>query len=462
MPTPTFSAPFTRPHLRRRVSWLLTFFLLPFTLSAQTSGTISGRVSTNTGTAVAGAFILLDAASRPLAQTDAEGRYRITSVSTGTHTVVVRASGFAASTQTVEVSAAVATADFTVSPTAATLSAVTVIGTRSDLAETRERLAQVAGAVDLIDPEEIRQTRQANLKDVLKFTPGVYVQPRFGAADESQISVRGSGLRNNFHARGINLLVNGMPYRNADGFTDFESLEMLTTEAIQVYKGANALRYGGSTLGGAIDLDTKTGYSATPVSAFVEGGGYGFHKEQLSSGAASGRFDYYASFAHTGLDGFRSWSDQKRDRVNLHAGFRLSELADIRAFYLFAHIQEHLPGSVDRATLDTKPTAADPTNVTDAWGREYDLHHVGVRLRAQLTPTQRLEISPYLQYRDIDHPIFEVINQLSHDVGVEVRYENTTSIGSRDNRLTLGFQPAQESMHNRQYQIGRASCRERV
>jgi iron complex outermembrane receptor protein len=432
--------------------YIAFFLLLPCALAAQTAGTIAGRVTAANGTPVVGAFILLDAGSRPLAQTDTDGRYRVAGVAAGSHTVVARATSFASGTRTIDVGSAPARVDFTLSPTAATLSAVTVIGTRSDLAETRERVFQVAGAVDLIDPEEIRQTRQANLKDVLKFTPGVYVQPRFGAADESQISVRGSGLRNNFHARGINLLVNGMPYRNADGFTDFESLEVLTTEAIQVYKGANALRYGGSTLGGAIDLDTKTGYTSTPVSAFVEGGGYGFQKEQVSSGAASGPFDYYASVAHTGLDGFRSWSDQKRDRVNLHAGFKLSELADIRAFYLYAHIQEHLPGSVDRATLDASPTAADPTNVSNLWGRTYDLHHVGVQLRTQLTPTQRLEISPYLQYRDIDHPIFEVINQLSHDVGVEVRYENTTALGSHDNRLTVGFQPAHESMHNRQYQ----------
>ncbi len=451
LPT-TFSAADARPRVRGRVTWSLALLLLPFALIAQTPGTIAGRVSAANGTPVAGAFILLDAGNQPLAQTDAEGRYRIAGVSPGTHIVVVRASGFAPSTKTIDVALDAAEADFTVSPTAATLSAVTVIGTRSDLAQTRERILQVAGAVDLIGPDEILQTRQANLKDVLKFTPGVYVQPRFGAADESQISVRGSGLRNNFHARGINLLVNGMPYRNADGFTDFESLEMLTTEAIQVYKGANALRYGGSTLGGAIDMDTKTGYSSSPVSAFVEGGGYGFHKEQISSGAASGPFDYYASVAHTGLDGFRSWSDQKRDRVNLHAGLRLSQHTDIRAFYLFAHIQEHLPGSVDRATLEAKPTAADPTNVSNSWGRDYDLHHLGLQLRAHITPTQQLEVSPYLQYRDIDHPIFEVINQLSHDVGVEVRYENTTPIGSLENRLTIGFQPAQESMHNRQYQ----------
>ena len=131
------------------------------------------------------------------------------------------------------------------------------------------------------------------------FTPGVYVQPRFGAADESQISIRGSGLRNNFHARGINVLVNGMPYRNADGFTDFESLELLNTESIEVYKGGNALRYGGSTLGGAINLETKTGYTAAPLGVVAEGGSSGFSRGSCSSGATAGKLDYFGSYTRT-------------------------------------------------------------------------------------------------------------------------------------------------------------------
>ena len=333
-----------------------------------------------------------------------------------------------------------------------TLTAVTVIGTQSDLSQEHERMLRSPGAVSVVTVGELRATRQANLHDVLRFTPGVFIQPRFGAADESQISIRGSGLRNNFHARGVNLLVNGMPYRNADGFTDFESIELLTAEAIDVYKGANALRYGGSTLGGAINIQTKTGYTATPFTGVFEGGSNAFAKVQLASGGMRGRFDWYASGAHTQTDGYRVWSDQRRDRLNLHAGYRLGREADVRLFYFGAHVREHLPGSVNLATLDSAPTTADPTNVSNRWGREYDLHHVGVQYRAQLSNSQRLEFSPYLQYRDIDHPIFEVIAQVSQDWGAEARYENTAAVGSRDNRLTIGLQPALGNVQNKQFQ----------
>jgi iron complex outermembrane receptor protein len=353
--------------------------------------------------------------------------------------------------RTVPVADTVARLDTAPSGKIVTLPGVTVIGTKSDLAETHARLAQIPGSVAMVDAPQIRATRQANLKDVLQFVPGVYIQPRFGAADESQISIRGSGLRDNFHARGVNLLVNGMPYRNADGFTDFESLELLTTEAIEVYKGGNALRYGGSTLGGAINLDTKTGYSASPVSLFAQGGSFGFYKTQLESGDSHGSSDYYASYARTSMDGYRQWSAQQRDRVNLHAGYQFSPNTDARIFYFFAHVKEELPGSLTRATFESDPRAADPVNVSNRWGRDYSLHHIGLQLRTQLSPTQRLEISPYTQYRDIDHPIFEVISQLSHDYGAEVRYESTAGLGSLANRLTVGFQPAYESLLNHQY-----------
>src|SRR4051812_18966058 len=425
---------------------------LPFAAKAQSTGSLTGRVLAPDSSPIVGAFISIDDAP-PATQSAADGTFRIDSVSIGDHIVHIRRTGFIESADSVAVNgSAPAEVNVSLATKVATLAGVTVIGTKTDLAERREQMARIPGGVAMVGTLQIRATRQANLKDVLQFVPGVYIQPRFGAADESQISIRGSGLRDNFHARGVNLLVNGMPYRNADGFTDFESLELLTTESIEVYKGGNALRYGGSTLGGAINLDTKTGYNSAPAALFGEGGSFGFYKTQLESGGTRGAADYYTSYGRTSLDGYRQWSSTQRDRVNLHGGYRLSENTDARAFYFFAHVKEELPGSLDRATFESDPRAADPGNVADRWGRDYDLQHIGLQLRTQISPTQRLEISPYMQYRDIDHPIFEVISQISHDYGAEVRYENSAGLGALGNHLTIGFQPAYESLLNKQFQ----------
>ena len=90
--------------------------------------------------------------------------------------------------------------------------------------QAREEIDRTPGGVAIVPRKAIEESRGANLKDVLDFVPGVLIRPRFGAADESQFSIRGSSLRNNFHQRGINILIDGFPYGNADGFSDFESL----------------------------------------------------------------------------------------------------------------------------------------------------------------------------------------------------------------------------------------------
>jgi iron complex outermembrane receptor protein len=421
-------------------------------VAAQETGSIAGRVVVRGTDSTGGiALVSLDNGALNL-QTDSQGHFRFPGVEPGRHEVVAKLIGFEAARRSVRVRAGQETAvELVLAPRALELAELTVIGTRADLEERRARMAQVPGSVALVEADEIRSTRQANLKDVLGFTPGVYIQPRFGAADESQISIRGSGLRNNFHARGVNLLVNGMPYRNADGFTDFESLELLNTESIEVYKGGNALRYGGATLGGAINLETKTGYTASPVGITAEGGSYGFLKTQVSSGATLGKLDYFGSYTRTTLDGYRDYAVQGRDRINGHLGYVLSDNTDIRGFYFYARVNEQLPGALTTEEFAADPKAANPANRADLWGRDYDLHHMGVQLRSQLGPSQRLEVSPYFQYRDIDHPIFQVINQQSRDYGVEARYENTLPVFGRVNRFTLGIQPAWLSMDNRQF-----------
>jgi hypothetical protein len=153
--------------------------------------------------------------------------------------------------------------------------------------EARDEIQRTPGAVSIVGDKQIGESRAANLKDVLDFTPGVLIRPRFGS-DESQISIRGSGLRNNFHLRGINILIDGFPYGNADGFSDFESLEPLTAKRIEVYRGPSALRFGGNTLGGAINLVSKTGYDAGLFEIRSEGGSFGFAKNYIGSGQVYG------------------------------------------------------------------------------------------------------------------------------------------------------------------------------
>ena len=216
----------------------------------------------------------------------------------------------------------------------------------------------------------------------------------------------------------MNLLVNGMPYRNADGFTDFESLELLNTEAIEVYKGANALRYGGSTLGGAINLETKTGYTARRSGRWPRGGATDSSRARCRPAARWASFNYYGSYTRTDPRWVPGLPVQGRDRVNGTWVTCSRENTDLRAFYFFA------PGERAASRSAQSPRSSRPILRLQmpATGRPSG---VGTTIcttwecssGASSAPNQRLEVSPYFQYRDIDHPIFQVINQQSRDYG---------------------------------------------
>src|SRR3546814_10629295 len=74
--------------------------------------------------------------------------------------------------------------------------------------------------------------------------------------------------------RGITLLQDGIPINLADDNGDFQELDPQVFERIEVYRGANALSMGGSTLGGAINAVTPTGRTAPRFEFRLDGGSF--------------------------------------------------------------------------------------------------------------------------------------------------------------------------------------------
>jgi iron complex outermembrane receptor protein len=314
--------------------------------------------------------------------------------------------------------------------------------TRSE-AEAQQAMERVPGGTALIGSQELHESRGANLQDVLDFVPGVLIRPRFGAADESQLSIRGSGLRNNFHLRGVNVLLDGFPYGNADGFSDFESLELLSTKYIEVYKGANALRFGANSLGGALNLVTKTGYDAGLLELRSEAGSFGFFKNQIAAGQVYGPFDLYLGFTDTELEGYRAHSEQIRRRLYSTYGYRLPGGTSFRLDIGYVHNEENLPGSLTRQEFEQNPRQRNPVAASAQEARNYDYTRVAFTVRSPLTTTQTLEAATQFNFQDLDHPLsFAIIDDVTYAWGTELRYLVTLPLLGHTNRFTLGVQYA--------------------
>lgn len=312
--------------------------------------------------------------------------------------------------------------------------------------EARVELSQTPGGVAVVDGEEVRKSRATTLKDALDFAPGVYIQPRFGA-EESRISIRGSGLQRTFHGRGLKLMQDDVPLNLADGGFDFQAIEPLSTRYIEVWRGANALEFGATTLGGAINFVSYTGRDASPLTARFEFGSFESYRAQISSGGAFGPFDYYVSLSHFSQDGFREHSQQNNQRVFANFGYRLNDEWETRFYITYVQTDSELPGAITKAQLEDDPREAQrnpffaPVDVvTSNWKRDFELFRIANKTTWQ-SGEHRLSLGTFWSWKDLDHPILFWIDQLSNDFGANLRYDNTAELFVKKNHFTFGIAP---------------------
>jgi len=327
--------------------------------------------------------------------------------------------------------------------------------------EARQEIERtVPGGAEVIGETTIRESLGENLRGVLDFVPGVLIRPRFGLADESQFSIRGSGLQNNFHMRDINFLFNGFIYGNADGFSDFESIELMDTKRIEVFKGANALRYGGNAIGGAVNFVTKTGYDAGPIELWSEGGSYGFWKQHIATGLTYKGFDFYGGASFVGLEGYREHAQQHRYRFNTSTGWDGGGGLSARFDLGFVRSLENLPGALTRQQFEANPRQQNPSTAFANEQRNYNYPNGGFTLRLPLTANQQIVSLTQLNYQDLFHPLaFAIIDQTTFNWSQEVRYINTAALFGFRNLFTAGFQYFGTRMNDAQQQnLGNAQA----
>jgi iron complex outermembrane receptor protein len=309
--------------------------------------------------------------------------------------------------------------------------------TAPDAAEAVIRLRQMPGNVTVLPAEEIR-TRAGitSLRDVLEFVPGVFAQPKWG--EDTRLSIRGSGLARNSHLRGVQLTQDGIPLNQADGSGDFQELDPLTFEHVEVLRGANAFGLGSATLGGVLNFVTPTGRSDPGALLRGEIGSYGYRRAQAAYGVASGAWDAWASGTVLSQDGFRRHSDGESRRFNGNIGWQITDDIETRLYYGYNNIEQRIPGSVTRTQALTDSRRAAAANLLNDYQRNIESNRVGSRTTWQIAPGAVLEAGASFVHREVDHPIFQYIDQRSNDVNGFARLTLDGTVAGLRNRLVLG------------------------
>lgn len=314
--------------------------------------------------------------------------------------------------------------------------------------KSREELAKIAGGVAVVSKKEFENTRAVTVNDMLSFVPGVFAQTRYG--EESRLSIRGSGLSRTYHLRGIKLLQDGIPMNLADGGADFQEIDPSAYSHLEVYKGANALRYGANSLGGAVNFVTPTGYTADKLKLTAFGGSFDTRKFTASSGEVVGNADYFISASNLYSEGFRDFAQQNNSRVFTNVGYKFNENLETRFYLTYADINQELAGSLTKAQLKSNPRQAAASSLSGNQQRDYTLYRVANKTSYK-GESFDLNGGVYTIQKDLYHPIFQIVDQQNADYGAFVDSTIYGHVTGLKNEFTVGSNVSTGRVDAKQY-----------
>lgn len=267
--------------------------------------------------------------------------------------------------------------------------------------------ARTPGNVTVLDGATFRQRSVSNLADALRYVPGVWAQSGTGG-DGIFLTSRGSNLdATDYDNNGVKLFQDGLPVTTADGNNHNRFMDPLTASRIVVAHGANALAYGASTLGGAIDFITPTARDGDPWTLSAHGGSFGLMATRLTGGGVEADLDGRFTLEHEERDGYRQHSRENRSGFYAYAGWQASDDLDLRVFATRIHNDEQLAGALTRAQMEDDPRRANPSAISGNFQRNVDTSRVAAKGIWDPDGGRKFEFGLSWEDQDLYHPIVD-------------------------------------------------------
>lgn len=314
--------------------------------------------------------------------------------------------------------------------------------------EARKNIQQTPGAVAIVPDTQFKNSPAQTIKDIVDWVPGVWAQPKWG--DDTRLSIRGSGLSRNFHLRGVQLYMDGIPINTSDGYGDFQEIDPTAYRYVEVFKGGNALRFGANSLGGAINFVMPSGRNAPWFDGRIDAGSFGYLRGAAASGGAYGPFDYYVTGSAQRADGYREHSWGHAEKASANFGYQASPDFETR-FYVNANsVRQRIPGEVTKESALNTPRRAATINVIDDWQRNIDTGRIASKSTLRLDGTT-IDFGIFGVERHLMHPIFQWLDYRYLDYGGFARATNESVLWGHRNRFIAGVNILNGTIDAQQY-----------
>lgn len=231
--------------------------------------------------------------------------------------------------------------------------------------------------------------------------PGVHLSPAQGSALQADVLYRGFGASPLLGAnQGLSVYEDGV--RVNEVFGDVVAWDLVPTfaaERVELLPGANPM-FGLNTLGGAIALNTRSGFDSERLDLTLEGGSFGRRAGEFGAGGAFGPDDEYGWFVGGRSfeeDGWRDFSPSSMQQALLkvsHRGER--ERID---FAVGVADNDLIGNGVTPVELLETDRAEVFTHPDRTWN---ELFFPRLRIGRMIGPGLELEAQVYLRGNDVD------------------------------------------------------------
>ncbi|MGD9599009.1 MAG: TonB-dependent receptor family protein [Steroidobacteraceae bacterium] len=312
-------------------------------------------------------------------------------------------------------------------PVPKTMDTVVVTAERQQDALEAER-AVTPGAVTNLDGETLYERNVTQLSEMLRYVPGVYSES-YNGNDDVFYSSRGSNLdATDYDKNGVKFLQDGLPVSAADGNNHNRALDPLGARYATFAHGANALAYGASTLGGAMDFISPTARN-TRSSVFLSGGSFGDWGGRATMGGVAGDFDGLVTAETRQRDGYRDHSSQDRKAVYANLGWAASDDVSTRLYANYVDFDTNLPRELSPAQYHADPEQARADAILGDHGKEVQSLRFALKTTVAELAGGTLEVGASYERQELFHPIvstpfFSLLIDTTHkDAGAMVRYQ---------------------------------------
>ncbi len=323
-----------------------------------------------------------------------------------------------------------------------TLPAAIVSVTRAELP-----LLKVPFAVQSVEKAEISRARPTwGLDEALFTVPGVYVANRYNFSVDQRISIRGFGARSAFAARGVKVLLDGIPQTLPDGQGQLTNVEFGEADRIEVLRGSSSALFGNAS-GGVVSISTNPrapkslGEELRVVAgAFDRDNRRNWSKVQSSTHFPVGNGSALVTFSRLDYEGERDHTEADLRNFNgrlwlpVASGWSLSAMAAVGDQPVADN-----PGALTLAELQANRDSAARLNLLRDAGKDVLQVQGGATLRRVLGGGGELALTVFGLTRDLTNPLPQAYIRFDRRAyGLRATGSRPARLGGLQARLTAG------------------------